>query len=216
MGEASFITFEDQGGVTWGQTSLSLGHTFHGGFLLDSCNGLLLYLAIDKEHVTKDGEACTKFVVSNPVLNQCLEIPFHQRWYCFIFAALVFDGSQKHFKVIHYSTYRFNHSCKVIKCYIFSSETMEWEEHEARVLNSSFSSVIGTCSYASLYRKGKLYSIWGESMLVYNVEKGFFTLVSLPRIRQRPWNEVLLWEFEGQLQTVSQDLEDFIYGLTKT
>ena len=81
MGEAIFIKFEDQGGVTWGQTSLSLSHTFHGGFLLDSCNGLLLYLAIDEERVTKDGEACTKFVVSNTVLNQCLEIPFHQRWH---------------------------------------------------------------------------------------------------------------------------------------
>ena len=195
MGEAIFIKFEDQGGVTWGQTSLSLSHTFHGGFLLDSCNGLLLYLAIDEERVTKDGEACTKFVVSNPVLNQCLEIPFHQRWHCLIFAALVFDGSQKHFKVIHYSTYRFS---KVIKCYIFSSETMEWKEHEARVLNSSFSNDTRGCSDASLYWKGKLYSTWGKSMLVYNVEKGFFNLVSLPRIGQ--WHkEELLWEAEGQL-----------------
>ena len=76
---------------------------------------------------------------------------------------------------------------------------MEWKEHEARVLNSSFSNDTRGCSDASLYWKGKLYSTWGKSMLVYNVEKGFFNLVSLPRIGQWPKKE-LLWESEGQLQ----------------
>ena len=75
---------------------------------------------------------------------------------------------------------------------------MEWKEHEARVLNSSFSNDTRGCSDASLYWKGKLYSTWGKSMLVYNVEKGFFNLVSLPRIGH--WlKEELLWEAEDQL-----------------
>lgn len=66
---SNFITFEEQRGVIYAQSSLSLSHSFHGARLVDSCNGLLLYAMKDEDHFTKDEELLRKYVVSNPAPN---------------------------------------------------------------------------------------------------------------------------------------------------
>lgn len=160
---SNFITFEDQRGVIHAKSSLSLSHSFHEARLVDSCNGLLLYAMKDKEHFTKDEELLRKYVVSNSVLNQNLEIPTGKSFFSYgtyVFAAIAYEISQKHFKVICYSLNKFPVHSKVIECRIFSSETREWTTDEARIFNSTRTNIIGKCCHTSLYWKGKLYSIW--------------------------------------------------------
>lgn len=207
---SNFITFEDQSGVIYAQSSLSLSHSFHEARLVDSCNGLLLYAMKDEEHFTKDEELLRKYVVSNPALNQNLEIPTGKSFFSYgtyVFAAIAYEISQKHFKVICYSLNKFTVHSKVIECRVFSSETREWTTREAIIFNSTRTNIIDKCCHTSLYWKGKLYSIWGknksEVMLVYNVEKGFFDLVLLPKMSSKlrsDLDENCLWESDGQLQ----------------
>lgn len=78
---------------------------------------------------------------------------------------------------------------------------------KARIFNSTRTNIIGKCCHTSLYWKGKLYSIWvkkkSEVMLVYNVEKGFFDLVPLPKMSSKLRSDLddnCLWESDGQLQ----------------
>ncbi len=211
MGHVQIIKFEEQGKEIRGQSLFNF--PFHEGKakLIDSCNGLLLFTM--KEHVTYYGVYCRKFFVLNPARNQRVDIPIRQRWSPTVFAGIVSDGSQQHFKVINYSFNKFTLNRKEINCHIFSSETKEWTKHEARIFNSSYSGIISSMCATSLYWKGKLYSVWGKSMLVYDVEKVFFKLVPLPELLDfKPsdsFDRYAFWESEGQLQFCRSGVNGF-------
>ncbi|KAF5197706.1 hypothetical protein FRX31_012708 [Thalictrum thalictroides] len=130
--------------------------------------------------------------VCNPILNQWVSVTPICVGEHSIFMGLVFDGvSQHHFKVVLcYASYVKMYR-KRLNYHIYSSDTGEWREVKAKLVNSSMLTTSymmfeGDISY--LYRKGMVHWISNRYMLVYHFQNNFFKVIVLPAISiQRMW-----------------------------
>ncbi|KAL7175383.1 hypothetical protein ACSBR2_029060 [Camellia fascicularis] len=173
-------------------------------WLVDSCNGLLLYAKNDRNHNWS-------YYISSPVLDQFIALPQRHKPSILARESLAFNGlnsnSNHHFKVICFFFNEVDAESGKINCQTFSAQTGEWREHEAPLNNSNLLLEDGfrrsDCFSPSVYSKGRLYWIWSLCMLVYDDKREFFKLVGLPKSKsRRNFNYVLslqLWESEGRI-----------------
>lgn len=167
---------------------------------LGSCNGLLLYILnwvdvsifYDVQHVF--------FCVSNPVLKQFLVLPPIPHHTGFVSASLFFDGSsQQHFKVMCNFWDKSNPA--TVKCYLFNSETHEWRDYEARIVNPSAILSIGLRGKLhTFFFKGKLYYRLNVCiMMIYDFETQLFKLLPLETWPVPGFCIDGMWESDGCL-----------------
>ncbi|XVE56061.1 hypothetical protein DITRI_Ditri03aG0206600 [Diplodiscus trichospermus] len=179
--------------------SISTSITHNLPWLIDSCNGLLLFGA-------KDGTSLTYHVFS-PLTKQWLQLPCAHDFLRPASASLAFDGMQPHFKVLCQFWEEADIKKGTIKYQIFPSKTWEWRECSARIPNSAlllsknFNSNEWSCP--SLYRKGHIYWIWSLLLLIFYEEKESFELMELPKIKNMTEMSIhcakRLWESEERL-----------------
>ncbi|KAK8705649.1 hypothetical protein V6N13_049246 [Hibiscus sabdariffa] len=168
-------------------------------WLIDSCNGLLLFGA-------KDGVSLT-YLVASPLRNQWLKLPPPGHGVSVqVSASLAFDGVRQHFKVICQFWEDADIKNGTLKYQIFSSQAWEWKEYNGRIPNSAlwlskdFNSEEWYCP--SLYRKGQVYWIWSLYLLVFNEKKPSFELMELPKTKPPLMSLYCgkrLWESEDHL-----------------
>ncbi|CAL5349272.1 unnamed protein product [Camellia sinensis] len=201
--------------------------TLHGStkhnlpWLIDSCNGLLLYAKSDRNHNWS-------YYISSSVLDQFIALPPRHKPSILARESLAFNGlnsnsnsNSKHnhhqFKVICFFFKEVDAESGRINCETFSAQTWECREHEAPLNNSNLLLEDGfrncDCFGPSVYSKGRLYWISNLCMLVYDDEREFFNLVRLPKSKsRRNSNYVLslrLWESEGLIHYCEQIEEGF-------
>ncbi|KAI8548843.1 hypothetical protein RHMOL_Rhmol07G0305700 [Rhododendron molle] len=183
-------------------STLSLSYPW----LLDSCNGLVLYA---KKNETHGWVYC----VYSPVLSQHRILPHRNKSEILARESLAFDGSQRgNFKVVCFFFQDIDFKGGKIECQIFSSATGDWREIEAPLINSFLLTQIGfqlgDVWGQSVYRNGKLYWVWSRCMLVFDEDQEFFELVELPMSketgetkgeRKKCFSRMKLWVSEGQI-----------------
>lgn len=191
----------------------SIAHDDFHNYLIDSCNGLLLFAA-------KANDGCNlTYNVFSPMNNQRLQlIPCTHLSTRHVSASLAFDMNlqQPHnFKVIFQFWDEADIKNGTIKYNIFRSKTGECRECSARIPKSSalflnnknFKSEEWTCP--SLYNKGKVYWIWSSCLLVFdeeNKEEESFELMELPTVSKVHMDVMSvycskrLWESEDRLR----------------
>lgn len=197
--------------------TLAQNATLHSSFLhnfpwlVDSCNGLLLY-------GTTDDNYFWTYHVSSPFLNHPIALPRAHRVSRSASASLIFDGSSyDQFRVICFFRDEVNFAAKTVKYMLFSSKNWEWREYEARILNLDLMQedgfVPGHCFRPSVYCRRKLYWIWSFCLLIYDDEREFFKLIQLPAGKILKNNvylyQQLLWESEGRIHFCSPANEGF-------
>ncbi|CAK9165566.1 unnamed protein product [Ilex paraguariensis] len=195
--ESIFIKVQDQSQGQDCTLHASFKHSF--STLIDSCNGLLLYAG-------KNGHFWT-YHVSSPVLDQHISLPPAHKTSRPACASLAFDGiHQDWFRVICFFWAEVDIMSGTMNCQIFSSQTWEWTEHQARILYSGLlledGFVHGQCFGSGVFSRGRLYWIWSLCLLVYDDKREFFKLIRLPknkstRTRSNVYLSQLLWESEG-------------------
>ncbi|GMP81361.1 hypothetical protein CsSME_00036102 [Camellia sinensis var. sinensis] len=190
-------------------------------WLVDSCNGLLLYAKNDRNHNWS-------YYISSPVLDQFIALPPRHKPSILARESLAFNGlnsnsnsnskhNHHHFKVICFFFNEVDAESGKINCQTFSAQTGEWREHEAPLNNSNLLLEDGfrrsDCFSPSVYSKGRLYWIWSLCMLVYDDKREFFKLVGLPKSKsRRNFIYVLslqLWESEGRIHYCEPTEEGF-------
>ncbi|XP_039055711.1 putative F-box protein At1g47390 [Hibiscus syriacus] len=168
-------------------------------WLIDSCNGLLLF-------GTKKGISLT-YLVSSPVRNQWLKLPPPGHGSSVpVSASLAFDGVRQHFDVICQFWEDADIKNGTLKYQIFSSQSWQWREYNGKIHNSAlclskdFNREEWYCP--SLYCKGRMYWIWSLCLLVFNENKLSFELMELPKTKLRLTSLYCgkrLWESEDHL-----------------
>ena len=152
----------------------SFRHNFP--WLVDSCNGLLLYANKENNNWT--------YCISSPLLNQWSILPQRPKSWILARETLAFDGHNP-FKIICFSSQEVDFSAGKVSCQIFLSQTWKWKEVELTLLNSNLL-LEGECCYMdwfgpSVYSSGRLYWAWCSSMLVFYEDSELFKLVRLPK-----------------------------------
>lgn len=204
---SNFIQIRDQTLAQNAALHSSFLHNFP--WLVDSCNGLLLYGTDDNEFWT--------YHVSGPFLKHPIALPRAHQVSRSASASLIFDGSSyDQFRVICFFRDEVDFAAKTVKYMVFSSKNWEWREYEARILNSDLMQedgfVPGHCFRPSVYCRRKLFWIWSFCLLIYDDEIEFFKLIRLPsgkNLKNNVYLSQLLWESEGRIHFCSPVNEGF-------
>lgn len=108
-----------------------------------------------------------------------------------------------------------------IECQIFSSETGDWREIEAPLINSFLllqnRFQVDDITGQSVYRKGKLYWVWSLCMLVFDEDEESFELVNLKKStetgerkkKRMCFSNAQLWESEGKINYCESTREGY-------
>ncbi|KAH0680577.1 hypothetical protein KY284_021662 [Solanum tuberosum] len=160
--------------------------TFHSSsthkfpYLIDSCNGVLLYAS---ENNNSNG--FWTYSVSSPVLDQIISLPISHHISRPTCSSLVFESNL--FQVISFFWEEVDFDTHMMNCMIFESNSWKWRETQIQILNSqllqSDGFIRGQCFNSSVFscEKRKLYWIWSLCLLVYDIDFEVFTLFSLPK-----------------------------------
>lgn len=164
--------------------------TFHSSythkfpFLIDSCNGVLLYASHNNGFWT--------YSVSSPVLDQFISLPISHHISRPTCSSLVFDVDGLNlFQVICFFWEEVDLVSQMMNCMIFESDSWNWRETQIQILNSELLLLDGfsrgQCFNPSVFshEKRKLYWIWSLCLLVYDIDFEVFTLFSLPENNSR-------------------------------
>lgn len=178
-------------------------------YLVDSCNGLLLYGTCDDVSWT--------YHVARPHFDRVVGLPTAlppaHSVSRLVYTRLLVDGlSYDKFKILCLFLNEVDFGAETIQCMIFDSREGEWIEHEARLVNSDLlrgdGFVRGKCFRPSVYSGKRLYCIWSLCLLIYDDGKGVFKLVQLPEkskssesVKKNNTDHLfqLLWESDGRL-----------------
>ncbi|KAH7846669.1 hypothetical protein Vadar_016796 [Vaccinium darrowii] len=197
--------------------SLSLACTPSHSYrwLVNSCNGLVLYAKTNETHNWV-------YCVSSPVLNQYRILPQRHKSEILARESLAFDGSHRgNFKVVSFFFQDIDVSGGKIECQIFSSETGGWREIEAPLINSFLllqnGFQVDDITGQSVYRKGKLYWVWSVCMLVFDEDEESFELVNLPKSaetgerkkKRMCFSYTQLWESDGKINYCESTREGY-------
>ncbi|VFQ94885.1 unnamed protein product [Cuscuta campestris] len=160
-------------------------------FLIDSCNGLILYGAVDDKKTWN-------YIVHSQVSDQSIALPPSNSVYRPAFVALAFDP-------------RKNAQFKVVGFF--------WNEKQGKLLNSGLISeegfVFGQCFGPAIYMNSRLHLIWCFCLLIFDEDGDEFTVLPLPRnpngssySYHNPCHRSL-WESEGKLNLCDPDEHGF-------
>lgn len=199
-----FIQLRDHAFVHTASLHSCFFHSYHP-FLVDSCNGLLLYGTHDSVSWTYHVARCD--------FNHAVALPPAHSVKRSVYTSLLVDGScYNKFKIMCLFLDEVDCDAGTVQCTFFDSKNFEWREYEARIVNSRLVSregfVRGKCFRPSVYSGKRLYCIWSLCLLIYDDEKGFFKLIQLPEdliisksVKKNNADHCfqLLWESEGQL-----------------
>ncbi|KAL3505306.1 hypothetical protein ACH5RR_035147 [Cinchona calisaya] len=200
--ETTFLKSQEGREGFFFRTIASIKHNFPLN-LIDSCDGYLLY-------ATNNGDSWTYYICS-PSLDQCLALPQAHGITRLTCASLAFDDSRReNLRVLCFFLKEIDFVEGTMSCMIFLSETWEWREFQARILNSDLllerdfetEQLFGS----SVFCRGRLYWMWSVFMLVYDNQGVFFKLIPLPTKAYdgnvgNPSNLLsqFLWESDGEM-----------------
>uniref|UniRef100_A0A165A516 F-box domain-containing protein n=1 Tax=Daucus carota subsp. sativus TaxID=79200 RepID=A0A165A516_DAUCS len=167
-----------------------LGFLDSPAILVNSCNGLLLWLVED-----------TKLVISNPLTKKYIPLDWTFDFVEIYACGIAFDPSiSDHFKVILLVV----ESVGCFKSRVFSSEGMNWGDGiESQV---PFKKGLPISSYKGVFLNGIIYwELKNQSLLAYNVSDNTSCLIGLPMIKENAMKlsfkrqPACLGEFNGNL-----------------
>nr|XP_016501418.1 PREDICTED: uncharacterized protein LOC107819779 [Nicotiana tabacum] len=200
--ESIFLKLHDQPQKKLAQfCTLHSSSTHNFPYLIDSCNGLLLYASLNNEF--------WNYHISSPVLDQYVTLPLSHHILRPACSSLVFDGWNHEFQIICFFWEEVDFDAQMMNCMVFSSELWNWRESQLRILNSELllqdGFLRGQCYSPSVFSGERLYWIWSLCLLVYDCKGEFFTLFPLPKnhsgkkSRKGVYSQ-FLWESEGLIQ----------------
>ncbi|PHT28367.1 hypothetical protein CQW23_32046 [Capsicum baccatum] len=203
--ESIFMKLHDQKGSSCMGSSekfCTFGSSYRHKFsyLIDSCNGVLLYGSHDNEFWT----------YSISVLDQVVTLPVSHNVIRPACSSLVFDGwHDDKFQIMCFFWEEVDVDSQLMNCMMFSSNLWSWREDKLRIMNSELLLLDGfsrgQCCNTSVFVMQKLYWIWSLCLLVYDIDEEYFTLFPLPNNSSRKSRKgvysQMLWESsEGLVQ----------------
>ncbi|KAK3022111.1 hypothetical protein RJ639_045955 [Escallonia herrerae] len=203
--ETTLIKLQDQTlARAWQNPNATLHQSHKFPYLVESCNGLLLY-------ATSDQDSWTYHISTPPGENQCtIPLPVAHKVSRQASVGISFDGCHlSRFKVICFFCDEVDFKAGTIKCQIFSSQTWHWRDKVAIIVNPNLlledGFIRGECYCPKVYFRKKLYLIWSFCLLVYDDEKEFFELIRLPKNKSRrdkrnSYMSQCIWESEERIQ----------------
>ncbi|RAL53634.1 hypothetical protein DM860_012249 [Cuscuta australis] len=182
-------------------------------FLIDSCNGLILY-------GLEDDKQTWNYIVHSQVSDQSIALPPSNSVFRPAFVALAFDPRKNaQFKVVGFFWNEVNPLSNSVNSMVFKSESWEWREKQGKLLNSGLISeqgfVFGQCFGPAIYMNSRLHLIWCFCLLIFDEDGDEFTVLPLPRnpngasySYDNPRHRSL-WESEGKLNLCDPDEHGF-------